>query len=113
MSSSSFARMAVVTASTKRPPTLSGGKRGKPTTQEASFACTPLDPIDPEVRQRLMLESPNVILETFVENADGSLDIQAGDILVVGSTEYPIKSCEDWTWRGTTYRHLYVEKLKP
>jgi hypothetical protein len=113
MSSSSFARMAVVTASTKRSPVVSGGKRGTPTTQEASFACTPLDPIDPEVRQRLMLDSPNVILETFVENSDGSLDIVVGDILVVGSTEYPIKAVEDWYWRTETYRHLFVEKLKP
>lgn len=113
MSSRSFARMATVTASTKRSPIISGGKRGAPATQEASFACTPLDPIDSEVRQRLMLDTPNVILETFVENADGSLDILVGDILVVGSVEYPIKACEDWYWRGTTYRHLFVEKLKP
>jgi hypothetical protein len=105
--------MAVITASTKRSPAVSSGKRGTPTTQEAGFVCTPLDPIGPEVRQRLMLESPNVILETFVENADGSLDIVVGDILVVGSTEYPIKACEDWEWRGTTYRHLFMEKLKP
>jgi hypothetical protein len=105
--------MAVVTASTKRSPVVSGGKRGTPTTQESSFSCTPLDPIDAEVRQRLMLDSPNIILETFVENADGSLDIVVGDILVVGSTEYPIKVCEDWYWRTEIYRHLFVEKLKP
>ncbi len=105
--------MATVTASTKRSPAISSGKRGAPATQEASLACTPLDPIDAEVRQRLMLESSNIILECFVENADGSIDIQVGDTLVVGSTEYPIKVCEDWTWRGTTFRHLLVEKVKP
>jgi hypothetical protein len=105
--------MAVVTASTKRNPAISGGKRGTPATHIASLTCTPLDPIDAEVRQRLMLDSPNIILETFVENADGTVDIVVGDILVVSTTEYPIKVCEDWTWRGTTFRHLLVEKVKP
>src|SRR3954452_18572524 len=113
MASRSFAHLATVNASTKRSPAISGGKRGAPATNISSLQCTPLDPVDPEVRQRLMLDSPNVILETFVENADGTIDIVVGDILVVSTTEYPIKAVEDWTWRGTTYRHLFVEKLKP
>jgi hypothetical protein len=107
---SSFARLAKVTASTKRSPAISSGKRGTPTTNVAILMCTPLDPVDAEVRQRLILDSPNIILETFVDNG---VDILVGDILVVGSTEYPIKACEDYEWRGTTYRHLFVEKLKP
>jgi hypothetical protein len=112
MTSSSFSRLAVVTASTKRSPTISGGKRGDPVTNVASLTCTPLDPVDAEVRQRLMLDSPNIILETFVQ---ASVDIQVGDTLVVGSTEYPIKALEDWYWPPdqTTYRHVFVEKLKP
>jgi hypothetical protein len=108
--SNSFAHLAAVTASTKRSPNVSGGKRGTPTTNVSSLSCTPLDPVDAEVRQRLALESPNIILETFVDNA---VDVVVGDILVVGSMEYPIKAVEDWTWRGTTYRHLFLEKLKP
>ena len=30
------------------------------------------------------------------------LDVQAGDVLVVGSAEYPIKACEPWRWPGGT-----------
>jgi len=26
------------------------------------------------------------------------IDVQAGDVLVVGGAEYPIKSCEPWPW---------------
>lgn len=112
MSSASFTRLATVTASTKRPPGVVGGKRGAATTHVSSLACTPLDPIDPEVRQRLMLESPNAILETFMQ---ADVDIQYGDTLVVAGVEYPVKLVEDWHWPpdGTTYRHVYVEQIKP
>src|SRR5689334_17801146 len=112
MTSSSFTRMAVVSASTKRPPNVSSGKRGSPATNVASLSCTPLDPVDPEVRQRLMLETDNVILETFVQ---ASIDIKVGDTLVVSGVEYPIKAVADWYWPTdqTTYRHLFIEKLHP
>jgi hypothetical protein len=112
MSSASFARLAVVTASTRRSPAVAGGKRGPPATHVSSLACTPLDPVDPEVRQRLMLESPNAILETFMQ---ADVDIVYGDVLVVAGIEYPVKLVEDWYWPpdGTTYRHVYIEKIKP
>jgi hypothetical protein len=41
-----------------------------------------------------------------------NLDIERGDVLVVDSTEYPIRSCAEWEWRGTVYRHLVLEDLK-
>jgi hypothetical protein len=105
---SSFARLARVTASTKRA-TMTSGKRGAPTTNIASLMCTPLDPVDPEVRQRLVLDTPGEILQTFVDN---DIDIVQGDTLVVGSKEYPVKAVADWVWRHTTYRQLIVEDLK-
>jgi hypothetical protein len=65
-----FSRMATKTASTKRPPALSSGKRGVAATKLTSLTCTPLDPVAPEVRQRLALNTPHELLETFV--SDGS-----------------------------------------
>jgi hypothetical protein len=65
-----FRRMATKTASTKRPPALSGGKRGAAATNVTGLTCTPLDPVSPEVRQRLALNTPHELLETFV--SDGS-----------------------------------------
>jgi hypothetical protein len=110
--SSSFEHMAVVTASTKRTPAVVGGKRGQPVTNVASLACTPLDPIDSETRARLGLDSPAIILETYV---DLGVDIVYGDILVVGAQEYPVKIVEDWYWPpdATSYRRLFVEKVAP
>jgi hypothetical protein len=109
--SSSFAKFATVTASTKRSPGVSGGKRGAPATEIAELSCTPLDPVQPEVAFRAGLENPFELLETFV---DGTLDIKEGDILVVGSREYPIKSAAEWTWRrsGSRFLHLILEENK-
>jgi len=108
---STFGLLATVTASTKRAPAISGGKRGPAATNLASLSCMPLDPIDPEIRQTLVLNTPNEILQTFVE---GGLDIKEGDILVVGSNEYPIRAVGDWTWPmdATAMRYLVLEDLK-
>lgn len=111
MTSKSFARAANVTASTKRPPSISGGKRGAPATNISSLSCTPLDPINPELRQRLALETPHELLQTFVDTA---LDIKEGDILVVSDTEYPIRAVGDWAAAASmpAYKWLVIEDLK-
>jgi len=109
----SMTRFLTVTASTKRAPVIAGGKRGAATANVTSLKCTPLDPVDSalssDLRQRLALNTPHELLQTFVE---ANLDIERGDILVVGSDEYPIRSCSEWVWRGSVYRHLVVEDLK-
>lgn len=101
-------RFLTVTASTKRQPAISSGKRGAPVTQVASLRCTPLDPVDPELRQRLALDTPHELLQTFTQETD----IVQGDLLTVAGVDYPVRSCAEWTWRGTTFRHLVVEDLK-
>jgi hypothetical protein len=109
--SKSFARAANVTASTKRPPAISGGLRGTPQTNISSLSCTPLDPIDPELKQRLALDTPHELLQTFVDTA---LDIKEGDILVVSSEEYPIRAVGDWAATASmpAYKWLVLEELK-
>ena len=101
-------RFLTVTASTKRAPALSSGKRGAPTTNVANLLCTPLDPVDAELRKRLALETPHELLQTFTNETD----IEEGDILTVSSVDYPIRSCGEWVWRSTTFRHLVLEDLK-
>lgn len=102
-------RLLTVTASTKRTPIMVSGVRGVPVLLLEDIRCTPLDPIDPEVRQSLMLESPHELLQTFI---DGSLDVREGDILVVDNREYPIRACGDWTWRGSKFFQLFIEDFK-
>ena len=105
---SSFADVATVTASTKRA-VMTSGIQAEPTENLTSLKCTPLDPVDAELRHSLELETPHELLQTFV---DGALDILEGDVLVVGSNEYPIRSCAGWTWDGSEYLHLVLEDLK-
>ena len=111
MGSLGFARMATVTASTKRPPAMVSGIRGAAETNLSSLACLPLDPVDAELRGRMAIETPHEVLQTFVQ---GGLDIVEGDVLVVGSREYPIRAVEEWTWPpdSADYLRLVVEELK-
>jgi hypothetical protein len=110
----SFSKLATVTASTKRA-SVSGGKRGAPSMNLTGLSITPLDPADPatraELQHRLGLGTPMELLQTFVA---GALDIQEGDVLVVGSNEYPIRAVGDWAAgaSASAYRRLIVEELK-
>lgn len=105
--------LATIEASTKRSPAIDGdGLRGAPATNLDYILITPLDPLDPELARRLDLDTPNEVLQTFIS---GSPDIVEGDLLVVGSTEYPIRSIANWpaSLRGNdAYLHLIVEELK-
>lgn len=64
--SASFDRLATVTASTKRPPAFSEGKRGDPVEHIASLQCWPLDPVDPEVKAEYRTGRTRETLQTFV-----------------------------------------------
>lgn len=111
MSSAAFRKLATVTASTKRNPAVSSGKRGEKVTNITSLTCTPLDPVQPEIAYRAGLESPFEALETYV---DKDLDILKGDDLVVDDKSYQVKAVAEWGWRRgeTEYLHLLLEEVK-
>lgn len=68
--SATFNRWATVRASTKRSPDISSGKRGSPTTNISSLKCTPLTPVDPELRQRMGLETPHTLWQSTASDTD-------------------------------------------
>jgi hypothetical protein len=70
-----FQRLATVEASTKRAPAFAGGKRGAPEVYLDSVLCSPLDPVDPELRQRLGLSSPYELAQTYVADEDGFIKL--------------------------------------
>ena len=110
--SQALRRLATLTASTKRTPALSSGKRGAPVAYLSGLLCTPLDPVDPETRQRLQLDTPHELKQTFVR---GMVDIVEGDLLVVAAVEYPVRAVAEWaasTRGGDAYLHLTLEVLK-
>ena len=104
----SFSSRATVTASTKRK-TFASSKETGWATQESSISCWPLAPVDGETVMRQNLRTAFEWMQTFVE---GDYDIQNGDLLVIGSTEYPIGRCEKWPWRSTYRFRLFVHEMK-
>ena len=108
---SSFKLLATVTASTKRRGAVIDGLEPAYATEIESLKCLPLDPVDPAVAQGVEGLGFRELLQTSIE---GSPDIIEGDLLVVGSVEYPVKSVENWTWSpdGTDYLVLLLEDLK-
>jgi len=105
----SFTIQATETASTKRPPSMSGGKRSTPAAKLTTVLCTPLDPVDPELRERLGIHTPHELLQTFCH---GDYDILPGDLFTYGGKDYPVRSVAEWKWRGSTYRHVILEDTK-
>ena len=106
----SFSHFATTTASTKRSPAAVDGKIGSPETYLTGLSITPLMPVDAETALSLALSSPREAKQTFV---DTIVDIEEGDVLVVASTEYAVRSAAEWNG-GTdqSYVHLVVEEIK-
>jgi len=105
----SIDRLQTVTASTKRVGVPVGGIEPDPTANIASLSCTPLDPVSGDARQELANLGFHTVLQT---TAHGALDIEVNDLLVVGTTEYPIRRVDKWTWGDSRYQTLYVEELR-
>ena len=76
----SFARMANVSATTKRNPAVASGKRGTQTANLTGLSITPLDPVTRDVIERLALESPLRLLETFIADSTGFVHVIVEDL---------------------------------
>lgn len=76
-----FAHMANVSASTKRNPAVTtGGFRGTATAKVTGLSITPLDPVTQDVMERLALESPVRLLETFIADSTGFVHVIVEDL---------------------------------
>lgn len=108
--SSVFSSFATETASTKRSPAAVGGKIGAPVTYLTGLSVVPLMPVNPETVLSLGLNSPREAKQTFI---DTIVDVVEGDVLVVDSTEYTVRSVAEWNG-GTdqSFVHLVVEEIK-
>lgn len=105
MSSGSFAKLATVTASTKRMGAITDGLSGDMTTKIPSLKCLPLDPVTPEVAKMAGIENFAEILQTMVE---GGVDILEGDQLIVEWVTYKVRAVGQWNWRPDATDTLLV-----
>lgn len=111
MRSASHDRQAKVQASTRRKTAItSGGKGGTMAAYLTDLLITPLQPVDPEVRAQLAIDTEHEVYQTFIAN---NPDIVRGDELVLTATGevLPIRSVPVWDWRGHGFRPLIVERL--
>lgn len=92
MPSLTMRRVASVSASTKRA-VVTGQKRAAATTHLTGLSITPFSPVDPELQRTMALNTPYELLQTTI---NGAPDIVEGDVLVVGSKEYSIRSVANW-----------------
>lgn len=107
----SFAKLATVTASTKRTGAVVDGLSGDPVAVETDFACTPLDPVTPDVAAMAGLEHFAEVLQTLCE---GGLDILEGDQFIAGGVTYKVRAVAQWHWRPADANtlHVFVEETK-
>jgi hypothetical protein len=111
MTTATMLRIASTLVSTKRA-VVTDLKRAAATTYLTGIYATPLTPVDPELRATLELNTPHELLRTSI---NGAPDIREGDLLVVGSNQYPIRSAAQYPAVSSTlgtYMELIVEDLK-
>ena len=109
----SASELATITASTKRPPALSGGKVGSPATHLSSVQVLALLPASQELVQEAQLQSAREGKMTFAFANDSNVlpDILEGDLLVISSVEYPIKMVKEWVRpEGGSYLEILVTR---
>ncbi|MCI0363684.1 MAG: hypothetical protein L0219_07355 [Phycisphaerales bacterium] len=112
MTTSSFARLATKTCSIKRLQPVIDKKRGEATPILVGLRCTPLDPLDGEIRETLTLTKPYKARMTFIE---GDHQLVETDVLVMDGTEYAIRASEPMDWPlggGVRTTRVIVEETR-
>ena len=114
MADKTFTLMASTTASTERRANADANEFFQaPVENIASLACTPVDALDPEIAIHAgLIGAPFTAFQVFVQSG---LDIIAGDVLVVGSQDYYIRSIEPYEWTpdsAAVYMRLVLEKTE-
>jgi hypothetical protein len=104
-----FAKLATVTASTKRNPASVAGKVGQAVTYLVGLQILPIMPTDEETRLMYKIQSPRVTYVTYVEQ---SIDIKNGDILVVGAASYKIVGVGKWDAAVAPFRSIILEDVQ-
>jgi hypothetical protein len=107
MTSASFARMATVTASTKRNPAQVAGKTGAASAYLAGLKILPLMPVSKEIEERYQLKSPRLSYVTYIQ---GAPDIVNGDVLRVATVDYKVIGAPPWP-TDNSFLELVVEKV--
>ena len=106
MTSAAFTLRATTTASTKRSPTLAGGKVGAATENVTRLKCYPLVQLrDPALVAQYATKAASLIYETFIQD---DVDVLAGDVLVISGIDYLVVGVNAYPWPGPGGDRLHV-----
>ena len=109
----SFSKLATVTASTKRIPAIASGKIGSRAVNVVSLKCTPIDPLgtgsQPSFDNVDVLDAHSQLYVTYCES---TTDIQQGDEFIVGTVSYTVRTVEDWAFDGANYLRVILSKYR-
>lgn len=113
----SAATAATTTASTKRPPAVSGGKVGAPAANLTGLKIVPLLPASADLVQEAQLKNPREGKVTYIfpdpEIGNTMPDVVEGDLLVVSGVEYLIHMVKEWQRPGEgNYLEVLVTQRK-
>lgn len=102
-----------ISAAIKRSPDLGNGRTGAPTLHLSVLAITPLWPLDQRTIQQLDINSPREFKQCYHVPVTSALpDVREGDVLVVGSSEYPIDWVGEWTDGDVPCLHIVCQEIK-
>jgi hypothetical protein len=111
----SASEAATLTASTKRPPAVSGGRVGSPTTKLPALFIVPLLPVGADLVEELQLQNPRELKETCAfANVNNVLpDVAEGDILTVAGVDYLVYYVKEYTRPSEgSFLHILVSLRK-
>lgn len=98
--------------------TVSGtGQSSALATNLTGVSTSEFMPVSAEIRTRLMLDTPNELMQVFCGDA---VDLKVGDYIrplnsqiVPSAVDYPVRAVERWPWAtGQTFKMAVVEDLK-
>lgn len=113
---SSFSRSAFIQATLKAPGEIVNGKRSGVMTDVATVFILPLMPASNETVNRVQLQTPTDLLETYFE-ASAGLQAKEGFVLSVSGVLYPVKDLSAWPYEvrpnnGLRTYQIVVEDLR-
>ena len=107
--------LATVTASTKRRPAAVSGLIGDPETNIATLPITPFQSVSAELALEANIRDAREakLCHCFTDGNGDLYDVQEGDVLIVTSIEYTVRSVAEYNRPDDgSYSRLIVEERK-
>lgn len=103
----SIDKLATATGTIKRNPAAVAGVVGPAVATGDTISVLPVMPVDPDLTEKYKLKSPR---QSYVTYCSGAPDLEVGDILTVGGTDYTVRGVGPWS--GSVNHYEIVLELE-